>query len=145
MPDLTSAPQAFKELYEWLLKRGFEVLRDVPGDRYNQYALLGHDPVRITVRGDRGEWDVTVSVDAGRTSWDVDQLEAYLDGHPTIGEPSSEEHQAEFVRSRLDQLRERLAEDPGACAELNRLGDEWMSRRFGISVPDGGFPGHEPC
>jgi glutathione S-transferase len=123
----------------------FVVLRDRPGGRLNQYSLLGHDPVQIPVRGDRGEWDVSVSVDAGRTFWQVDLPEAYLDGHPWIGEPSSEEHQADFVRSRLDHLRERLGQDPGACAELYRLADEWMSRRFRIPIPDGGFPGRKPC
>ena len=145
MADLSTAPHAFRELYEWLLDRGFTVLQDRPGGRLNQYSILGQDPVRVTVRGDRGDWDVTVSVDAGRTLWQVDLLEAYLDSHPWIGEPSSEEHQAEFVRTRLDELRGRLEQDPGACAELYRIADEWMSWRFGIPIPDGGFPGRKPC
>jgi hypothetical protein len=143
--DLSTAPHAFRELYEWLLDRGFKVLQDRPGGRLNQYSVLGQGLVQITVRADRGDWDVTASVDAGWTFWQVDLLEAYLDSHAIIHELSSEEHQAEFVRTRLDELRGRLEQDPDACAELYRLGDDWVSWRLGIPIPDGGFPGRKPC
>jgi hypothetical protein len=143
--DLSTAPAAFRELCGWLRRTGFEVLRDVPGDEFNQYAVLHQGLVQVSLRATRGEWDLTVSLDAGRTFWQVDHLEAYLDRHAVIHEPSSDDHQADFVRTRLADLRERLEQDADGCTELYRLGDDWVSWRLGIPIPDGGFPGRKPC
>jgi hypothetical protein len=143
--DLTNAPRPLAELYEWLVENSYTVLNDAPGGAFNQYVVLRHGASQIAFRGDRGDWDLTVSLDAGRTFWQIDQLEAFLDGHPWIGDPSSDEQRADFVRSRLRDLRDRLEQDPNACEELYRLGDEWMSWRLGIPIPNGGFPGRKPC
>jgi hypothetical protein len=143
--DLANAPPAFAQLHAWLVEHHFSVLEDVPGDRFNQYVVVGKGVVRIALRGDRGDWDLTASLDGGRTFWQIDQLEAYLDGHPWIGKASSAGHRAEFVRRRLGDLQERWEQSPDACTELYRMGDEWMSWRFGLPIPDGGFPGRKQC
>lgn len=140
MADFADAPRALGALRQWLTENHFAVLKDVPGGAFNQYLVVGKEAVRVAIRADRGDWDLTVSLDGGNTFWQVDQLEAYLDSHPWLGAPSSDEHKTEFVRSRLDELQTRWREDRNACAELYRLGDEWMSWRFGIPIPDGGFP-----
>ncbi len=140
MPDFLRAPRALTELYRWLAENQFTVLKDVPGGAFNQYVVMGRETVHLAIRADRGDWDLTVSFDAGETFWQVDQLEAYLAGQPWIGEPLSDDHRAEFVRSRLNDLEARWHADPHARDDLHRLGDEWMSWRFGIPIPDGGFP-----
>lgn len=143
MTDLTAAPAPLRSLYEWLHDNGFTTVEDVPGGTLHQLVVVARSDVLVSIRADRGDWDLTVSLDAGRTFWQVDQLEAYLNGTPWIGEPSSNEHRANFIRARLDELRTRWREGGDVCEELYRLGDEWMSWRFGLPIPDGGFPGRK--
>lgn len=145
MADFVKAPRALTELYEWLVENGFTVLKDIPGGAFNQYVVMEKENVQLAIRADRGDWDLTVSLDAGGTFWQVDQLEAYLVDQPWVGEPASDEYRAAFVRSRLDDLEARWHADSDACGVLYRLGDEWMSWRFGIPIPDGGFPRGKQC
>ena len=39
----------------------------------------------------------------------------------------------------------RFSEDPDAGAEPYCVGDEWVSRRLGIPISEGSFPGRIPC
>lgn len=145
MPDLLDAPRALIELYAWPVENQVTVLKDVPGGTFNQYVVMDKESVHLAIRADRGDWDLTMSLDSGDTFWQVDQLETYLDGRPWIGEPASNEHRAEFVRPRLDELEARWRAELGARDELSRLGDEWMSWRFGIPIPDGEFLRGRSC
>ena len=140
MPDFTRAPREVRDLADWLRDHGYEPQHDAPGGEFNQFVVLGNANVRVAIRADRGDWDVTLSIDEGRRYWQIDQLEAYLEGCPWVGDPSSDLHKASFVKTRVAELEQRVHDDPEAYATLLRIGDEWMSWRFGIPIPDGGFP-----
>jgi hypothetical protein len=115
-------------LYEFLLLQGFQEVERRYDDAHNRLVVLEHEECRVRLVAHRGEWSIAVSL-SGREWIHPDVWESYLDDFPLAGDLSDLDHQVQFLKRRLDELRRHGSAE--VEAELLRTGEEYMRRRLG--------------
>ncbi len=134
MLDTTSAPTAIPKLVAWLHEKGFELGAERSSDRGNQYAVYFKQDQLVKITASRGEWSLGIGM-RGQT-FHPEQWEAWLDGYPLNDELAGLDRQVDFITQRWDVAAGQARERAGADAEIAKIGDDWVQRRFGFRPPE---------
>jgi hypothetical protein len=133
--DLAKAPGPIRLLVDWLNAQGFLVVGEQSADVFNQFAEFSSGERHVIVRADRGEWDVPIGLVTMKGDHLPDAWEAYLDG-VALGEALSDlAHQVDFIMNGWPDAVEKASASPDAEAQLRRIEDDFVRRRFGFSPP----------
>lgn len=141
---VTPLPPELHELVGFLIGLGFQVARDQSGGMGGRLLCLhgevatGQDlmSVDVEVSGDRGHWATAVRVPGTRQITPGVWMEV-LDGvalERQTEEQRSLAHQARYLRDRLVDMAVRVQEEPGIGATLERIGREYMRKRYEVDL-----------
>jgi hypothetical protein len=130
--DPDDFPENIRGFLRWLEGTGFTVTEERGEGMVNRRVVLGNEELSVEIVADRGEWSIALAFSPDR--WmHPDVWESYLEGFPLAGDPSSLDHQIEFVQRNLSRIAATAS--PQVEDELARIGEEYMRRRLGIG-PD---------
>ena len=125
-------PEDIRGFLRWLEGSGFTVMEERGEGSVNRRVVLRNEDLGVEIVADRGIWSIALASSPDR--WiHPDVWESYLEGFPLAGDPSSLEHQIDFVQRNMPRIAATAS--PEVEEELGRIGEEYMRRRLGIG-PD---------